>query len=85
LADSLREDHLHRPGQMIGIPNLGWYAFRHTYRTLHDDLGTPVGCDDLGSWVSNAIKKTSFCATRRGILIMPNFPGGPKFFLACSK
>ena len=21
----------------------GWYAFRHTYRTLLDDLGTPVG------------------------------------------
>jgi integrase len=28
---------------MIGISNLGWYAFRHTYRTLLDDLGTPVG------------------------------------------
>ncbi len=30
-------------GQTIGIPNLGWYAFRHTYRTLLDDLGTPIG------------------------------------------
>jgi integrase len=30
-------------GQVIGIANLGWYAFRHTYRTLLDDLGTPVG------------------------------------------
>jgi integrase len=29
-------------GQTIGIPNLGWYAFRHTYRTLLDDLGTPI-------------------------------------------
>lgn len=42
-ADSLRDDHLHPLGQLIGIPNLGWYAFRHTYRTLLDDLGTPVG------------------------------------------
>jgi hypothetical protein len=25
------------------LPNLGWYAFRHTYRTLLDDLGTPIG------------------------------------------
>jgi integrase len=42
-ADSLRDDHLHPAGQTIGIPNLGWYAFRHTCRTLLDDLGTPIG------------------------------------------
>lgn len=42
-ADSLRQDYLHPLGQAIGIPNLGWYAFRHTYRTLLDDQGTPVG------------------------------------------
>jgi integrase len=42
-ADSLRDDHLHPAGQTIGIPNLGWYAFRHTYRSLLDDLGTPIG------------------------------------------
>jgi hypothetical protein len=39
----LRDDHLHPAGQTIGIPNLGWYAFQHTYRTLLDDLGTPIG------------------------------------------
>jgi integrase len=42
-ADSLKDDHLHPAGQTISIPNLGWYAFRHTYRTLLDDLGTPIG------------------------------------------
>lgn len=42
-SDSLRDDHLHPAGQTIGISNLGWYAFRHTYRTLLDDLGTPIG------------------------------------------
>lgn len=42
-ADSLRQDHLHPVGQTIGIPNLGWYAFRHTYRTVLDDEGTPIG------------------------------------------
>ncbi len=41
-ADSLRDDHLRPVGRAIGIPNLGWYAFRHTYRTLLDDLRTPV-------------------------------------------
>jgi len=29
-ADSLRDDHLHPAGQTIGVPKLGWYAFRHT-------------------------------------------------------
>jgi len=42
-ADSLRDDHLHPAGQTIRIPNLGWYAFRHTYRTILDDEGTPIG------------------------------------------
>ena len=42
-ADTLRQDYLRPLGQAIGILNLGWYAFRHTYRTLLDDLGTPVG------------------------------------------
>ena len=42
-ADSLRQDYLRPLGRAIGIPNLGWYAFRHTYRTLLDDLGTPIG------------------------------------------
>lgn len=42
-ADSLTQDYLRPLGRLIGIPNLGWYAFRHTYRALLDDLGTPVG------------------------------------------
>jgi integrase len=42
-ADSLRGDHLRPVGLTIGIPNLGWYAFRHTYRTVLDDEGTPIG------------------------------------------
>jgi integrase len=42
-ADSLRKDYLRPLGERIGIPNLGWYAFRHTYRTVLDDVGTPIG------------------------------------------
>jgi len=35
-ADYLRDDHLHPLGQVIGIVNLGWYAFRHysDFRTI---------------------------------------------------
>ena len=39
-ADSLGTIICTLQGRRIGIPNLGWYAFRHTYRTL---LGTPIG------------------------------------------
>lgn len=42
-ADSLRSDHLHKAGKTIGIPNLGWHSFRHSYRTLIDEAGTPAG------------------------------------------
>lgn len=37
--DSLQTDHLKPAGMRIGIQNLGWHAFRHTYRTLLRELG----------------------------------------------
>ena len=30
-------------GAAIGIPGLGWHTFRHTYRSLLDDTGAPIG------------------------------------------
>jgi len=27
----------------IGLQGVGWHSFRHTYRTLIDDIGTPLG------------------------------------------
>ena len=30
-------------GESIGIPRLGWHTFRHTYRSLLDETGAPVG------------------------------------------
>jgi integrase len=30
-------------GEEIGIPGLGWHTFRHTYRSLLDEPGAPVG------------------------------------------
>jgi len=38
-ADSLRQKHLSPAGKKIGIPNLGWHAFRHTYRSRLGDFG----------------------------------------------
>ncbi|MCU1309504.1 MAG: site-specific recombinase, phage integrase family, partial [Candidatus Angelobacter sp.] len=30
-------------GATVGLPNLGWHSFRHTYRSLLDATGAPVG------------------------------------------
>jgi integrase len=27
----------------MGLQGVGWHSFRHTYRTLIDDFGTPLG------------------------------------------
>jgi RNA polymerase sigma-70 factor (ECF subfamily) len=29
--------------EKIGLRGVGWHSFRHTYRTLIDDIGTPLG------------------------------------------
>jgi integrase len=36
--DSLQSDHLVPAGKKVGIPNLGWHDFRHTYRAMIRDL-----------------------------------------------
>lgn len=33
---TLQKDHLIPAGRKIGIPNLGWHDFRHTYRAMMD-------------------------------------------------
>src|SRR5215471_3207418 len=30
-------------GETVGLLGVGWHTFRHTYRTLIDDVGTPLG------------------------------------------
>lgn len=30
-------------GEEVGIPGLGWHTFRHTYRSLLDETGAPIG------------------------------------------
>jgi integrase len=34
---TLQKDHLIPAGKKIGIPNLGWHDFRHTYRAMMDE------------------------------------------------
>jgi integrase len=42
-ASPLQQDHIRAAGKKLGIMGLGWHTFRHSYRTMIDDLGTPVG------------------------------------------
>ncbi len=42
-ASPLQQDHIRPAGRTLGIMGLGWHTFRHSYRTMIDDLGTPVG------------------------------------------
>jgi integrase len=42
-ASPLQQDHIRPAGKQLGLMSLGWHTFRHSYRTLIDDLGTPIG------------------------------------------
>jgi len=41
-ADTMRQRHLNRVAAEIGLPRLGWHAFRHTYRARLAELGLPL-------------------------------------------
>jgi len=48
-ASEIQKDHLKPAGRKIGLQvngqpvNLGWHTFRHTYRSLLDATGAPIG------------------------------------------
>ena len=42
-AGILQRNVLRPKGAEIGISGLGWHAFRHTYRSLLDETGAPIG------------------------------------------
>jgi len=42
-AGILQQKILGPKGAEIGIPKLGWHTFRHTYRSLLDEAGAPIG------------------------------------------
>jgi len=41
-ADTMRQRHLNRAAAQIGLPKLGWHAFRHTYRARLAERGLPL-------------------------------------------
>jgi integrase len=41
-ADTMRQRHLNHAAATIGLPKLGWHAFRHTYRARLAELGLPL-------------------------------------------
>ena len=48
-ASEIQKDYLKPAGRRVGLQanglpvNLGWHAFRHTYRSLLDATGAPIG------------------------------------------
>jgi integrase len=42
-AGILQRNVLKPKGAEVGIANLGWHTFRHTYRSLLDETGAPIG------------------------------------------
>jgi integrase len=42
-GDAIQKDYLRPAGEKLGLHGVGWHTFRHTYRTLIDDMGTPLG------------------------------------------
>jgi len=48
-ASEIQKDYLRPAGRSVGLEvnghavNLGWHTFRHTYRSLLDATGAPIG------------------------------------------
>ena len=42
-AGTIQKKILRPKGEQVGISGLGWHTFRHTYRSLLDETGAPVG------------------------------------------
>lgn len=43
-ASGVQKDYLVPAGQKTALPNLGWHAFRHTYRSFLDAADAPLVC-----------------------------------------
>jgi integrase len=42
-GDVIQKDYLRPAAEKVGLHGVGWHTFRHSYRTLIDDVGTPLG------------------------------------------
>jgi integrase len=40
---TIQQDYIRTAGEKIGLSGVGWHTFRHTYRSLLDATGAPVG------------------------------------------
>jgi integrase len=41
-GDVIQKDYLRPAGEKVGLPGVDWHTFRDTYRTLIDDVRTPL-------------------------------------------
>jgi integrase len=42
-ASPIQQDYIRKAGRKLGLGNIGWHTFRHTYRTWLDATGAPMG------------------------------------------
>jgi integrase len=42
-ASPIQQDYIRPAGQKLGLGNIGWHTFRHTYRSWLDLVGTSMG------------------------------------------
>ena len=58
-GDSMQKDYLRPAGEKIELRGVGWHTFRHTYRTLIDDVGAPLGVGVCDAWEQPLAKQPS--------------------------
>jgi len=42
-ASPIQQDYIRSAGRKLGLGNIGWHTFRHTYRSWLDSSGAPLG------------------------------------------
>lgn len=42
-ASPIQQDYIRAGGRKLGLGDIGWHTFRHTYRSWLDLVGTPIG------------------------------------------
>lgn len=42
-ASPIQQDYIRPAGRKLGLGDIGWHSFRHTYRSWLDSVGTPIG------------------------------------------
>jgi integrase len=42
-ASPIQQDYIRPAGRKLGLGDIGWHTFRHTYRSWLDAVGTPIG------------------------------------------